>query len=104
MAQHAELSGTTALSRLPRNVSRGLPRGVSAPGVLPHHPTPPAEIAQARVFERLLQAEGIELRELAHGLADDQDSGELTQINARIDEVDNLLRALRGRFPHSAAK
>ena len=76
----------------------------SARGVLPHNPTLPAEIAQARVFERLLQAEGAELRELAHRLASDEQSGDLTQLHARIDEVDGLLRALQGRFPHSVAK
>ncbi len=56
------------------------------------------------MFERLLQAEGAELRELAHRLAGHEQSGDLTQLHARIDEVDGLLRALQGRFPHSVAK
>ncbi|MCV7331198.1 hypothetical protein [Mycobacterium cookii] len=58
------------------------------------------------MFERLLQAECAELQELARRMARDEnrnsgDSGELTQIRARIDEVRGLLRALQGRFPHS---
>jgi hypothetical protein len=61
------------------------------------------------VFERLLQAECAELHELAHRMAGDKylrpepdkSSGELTQILARIDEIDGLLRALQVRFPRS---
>jgi hypothetical protein len=73
-------------------------------------PVNPAEVAQARVFERLLQAECAELQELAHRMAgagdqpSDLDSSvpswDLMQIRARIDEVQCLLQALRGRFPH----
>ena len=114
MAEHAKASGSLALSRRPRDTTRTLPRttigspAFSAASVLPRWPAQPAEIAQARVFERLLQAECAELQELAHRMAADKhqqptpDSGELTQIRARIDEVDGLLRALKGRFPHSA--
>ena len=118
MAKHVEASGSLALSRRPRNTARTLPRTMigspafSAAGVLPRRPAQPAEIAQARVFERLLQAECAELQELAHRMAgdkyqqtepdDSRPSGELTQIRARIDEVHGLLRALQGRFPHSA--
>ena len=114
MAEHAKASGSLALSRRPRDTTRGLPRTISgSPGlsgassVLPRRPAQPAEVAQARVFERLLQAECAELQELAHRMAADKhqqpapDSAELTQIRARIDEVDGLLRALRGRFPHA---
>ena len=117
MAKHAQASGSLALSRKPRNTTRTLPRtiggspGFSATSVLPRRPAQPAEIAQARVFERLLQAECAELQELAHRMAgdryqlpepdDSRPSGELTQIRARIDEVHGLLRALQGRFPHS---
>jgi hypothetical protein len=74
-------------------------------------PPQPAEIAQARVFERLLRAECAELQGLAHRMAgdkyeqpepdDSRPSGELTQIRARIDEVHGLLQALQRRFPHS---
>jgi hypothetical protein len=79
---------------------------------LSRKPAQPAEVAQARVFERLLQAECAELQDLAHRVAaddsqqpgsdDSRPSGELSQIRARLDEVDGLLRALAGRFPHSA--
>jgi hypothetical protein len=118
VAEHAKASGLLALSRRPRDTTRTLPRTIngspafSAASVLPRRPAQPAEIAQARVFERLLQAECAELQELAHRMAgvkhqqpepdDSRPSGELTQIRARIDEVDGLLRALQGRFPHSA--
>ena len=117
MAERAKASGALALSRRPRNSARTLPRTVSgspafsASSVLPRRPAEPAEIAQARVFERLLQAECAELQQLAHRMAgdkyqqpepdDSRPSGELTQIRARIDEVHGLLRALQGRFPHS---
>ena len=117
MAEHAKASGSLALSRRPRDTARTLPRtrsgspAFSAASVLSRWPAQPAEIAQARVFERLLQAECAELQELAHRMAgdkyqqpktdDSRRSGELTQIRARIDEVDGLLRALQGRFPHS---
>ena len=115
MAKHAEASGSLALSRRPRGAARTLPRAItgstafSAASVLSRRPPQPAEIAQARVFERLLQAECAELQELAHRIAgdkyqhpepnDSRPSGELTQIRARIDEVHGLLQALQGRFP-----
>ena len=117
MAEHAKASGSLAMSRRPRDLARTLPRtiggspGFSARSVLPRRPAQPAEIAQARVFERLLQAECAELHDLAHRMAggkhlrpesdDSRHSGELTQILARIDEIDGLLRALQVRFPHS---
>jgi hypothetical protein len=69
----------------------------------------PAEVTQARVFERLLQAESVELHELAQRIpraADRQldndtspSSWDLVQIRARLDEVQRLLEGLRGRFP-----
>jgi hypothetical protein len=83
----------------------------SSASVLPRRPAQPAEIAQARVFERLLEAEGTELQELADRIAGDdyqrlgpdksRASNELAQIHARIDEVHGLLRTLQRRFPHS---
>ncbi len=108
MVKHADASGTLALSRRPlaRSVT-GSP-AFSGPNMLPRLVAQPAEIAQARVFERLLQAESADLRELAHRIAADEQhddarpSEELTQIRTRIDEVDGLLQALRGRFPHPA--
>ena len=117
MAGHAKASGSLTLSRRPRDTARTLPRTItgspafSGASVLPRRPAQPAEIAQARVFERLLQAECAELQELAHRMAgdkyqqpepdDSRPSGELTQIRARIDEVHGLLQALQRRFPHS---
>ena len=117
MAEHAEASASLAISRRPRDAARTLPRtisgsrGFSAASVLPRRPAQPAEIAQARVFERLLEAERAELQELAQRMAgakdqrpepdDSRPSGDLAQIRARIDEVHGLLRALQGRFPHS---
>ena len=110
MVKHAEASGPIALSRRPRGTARALPKAIiaspafGASSVL-RRPPQPAEIAQARVFERLLQAECIELNELAHRVYhqpehdDSRPPGELTQIRARIDEVHGLLRALQGRFP-----
>ena len=116
MAEHAQASGPLALSRRPRNAARMLARTIngsrtlSAASVLPRPPQP-AEIAQARVFERLLWAECAELQQLAHRMAgdkyqqpepeDSRPSGELTQIRARIDEVHGLLQALQRRFPDS---
>jgi hypothetical protein len=116
VVQHAEALGSLTLSRRPRNAARTLPRTIngsralSAASVLPRPPQP-AEIAQARVFERLLRAECAELQQLAHRMAgdtyqqpepdDSRPSGELTQIRARIDEVHGLLQALQRRFPDS---
>ena len=129
MVQPANSAVSLALSRRPRN-SRGrwaaptkystvsearvVPktvggrRTVGAANVVPR-PVNPAEVAQARVFERLLQAESAELQELAHRMAgaldqpSDLDSSapswDLIQIRARVDEVQRLLQALRGRFP-----
>jgi hypothetical protein len=69
----------------------------------------PAEVAQARLFEGILQAEVAELEQLAYRLAGsldrqpELDSHELTRdllrIQERIDEVHRLLQALHGRFP-----
>jgi hypothetical protein len=127
MVQPSDSSGSLALSRRPRS-SRGrwaapaeyddarvVPKAVSGrrtlrpTSVIPR-PVQPAEVAQARVFERLLQVECAELYELAHRMAGavdqqpDKDSStpswDLLQIRARIDEVQRLLQALRGRFPH----
>jgi hypothetical protein len=117
VAEHAEASASLAISRRPRDAARTLPRTISgsrafsAASVLPRRPAQPAEIAQARVFERLLEAERAELQELAQRMAgakdqrpepdDSRPSGDLAQIRARIDEVQGLLQALQTRFPHS---
>jgi hypothetical protein len=126
MVQPANSSVSMAMSRRPRNSrarwaapvdndARILPKTVTgrrtlgATTVLPR-PVKPAELAQARVFEGLLQAESAELHELARRMAGtvdqqpDTDSSapawDLMQIGARIDEIQCLLQALRGRFPH----
>ncbi|MGA7133121.1 MAG: hypothetical protein WBZ15_12430 [Mycobacterium sp.] len=101
MARHADTPGSLALSPRPRSAARA--------SVLPRA-TQPAEVAQARVFEGLLQAEFAELQELEHRIAGilgqlpgsdiSQSSRDLMQIRARIDEVHSLLQALQGRFPH----
>jgi hypothetical protein len=117
VAKHAEASRSLAVPPRPRDAARTLPRTIdgsrasTATSVLPPRPAQPAEIAQARVFERLLQVECAELQELAHRMTEDKyqqpepddfrPSGELTQIRARIDEVRKLLRALQERFLHS---
>ena len=76
-------------------------------------PVKPAELAQAQVFEMMLQAEFASLSELANRIAGPRDwlksSGigtseshhELGEIYARIDEVLRLLSALRNRFLQS---
>ena len=73
-------------------------------------PVKPAELAQAQVFEMMLEAEFARLSELANRMAGPRgrlrSSGggtreshrELRDINARIDEVRRLLNALRDRF------
>ena len=128
MVQPPNSAASLALSRRPRN-SRGrwaapaeyptvsdarvLPKNVSGRrtigAAMVPRPVNPAEVAQARVFEGLLQAEAAELQELAYRMAgavdqhSDLDSSapswDLMQIHARIDEVQRLLQALRGRFP-----
>lgn len=123
----ANSSFSLALSRRPRN-SRvhwaapaeyndarlaakpvGGRRTLAAASVI-QRPVTPAEVAQARAFEHLLQAESAELHELAHRAASAANhqlnadgsapSWDLVQLRARIDEVQRLLQALRGRFPH----
>ncbi len=68
-------------------------------------PAKPAELAQARAFERILHAEFARLNELATRLSsgraplpDPDNGGELAQIRERLEEVRHLLRALRDRF------
>lgn len=71
----------------------------------------PAEVAQARLFEGILQAEFAELHHIAHRVAGplhaepDLNGPEparyLQRIQTRINEIQCLLQALRGRFPDS---
>jgi hypothetical protein len=105
-----------------RSASRGLRRLAPVehrPGrlsVTPDHhvrelPVTPAEVAQARLFEDILQAEVAELEQLAHRLAGslnrrpDLDSHEVARdlrlLRERNEEVHRLVRALHGRFPRS---
>jgi hypothetical protein len=65
-----------------------------------------ADMAQARLFDDILQDEMAELQEIAAAIearAADRDeprhSKELQRLNARISEVRRLLDALRDRFP-----
>jgi hypothetical protein len=69
----------------------------------------PAEVAQARLFEGILQGEFAELEQLAYQLAGSLDrqpeldshevARDLLRIHERIEEVHRLLHALHGRFP-----
>lgn len=79
----------------------------------PAAPPTSAEVAQARLFEAILQAEFAHLNALAYAMAgpldrlkqaelgDCQPSRELMLVHARIDEVQRLLAALQGRFPQT---
>jgi hypothetical protein len=67
------------------------------------------DIAQARFFEAILQGEIVELRGLvksmtprwtARGTGEHRPPDTLTELAARIEELDRLLKALRDRFPH----
>ena len=72
------------------------------------HPARPADAAQARQFEAILQAEFARLNELAErmggppqpftALRTKQARRELMEIHGYIDEVRHLLQALRDRF------
>jgi hypothetical protein len=120
MAQTAETSGSLALAGKSRRERRPWAGPVNYRKVVkaqplfavasaPSLPVNAAEVAQARAFEKLLQAESAELHELAHRVAGTPDkhldadgsapSRDLMQLRARIDEVQRLLQALRGRFP-----
>jgi hypothetical protein len=122
MAQPVESSGSLALSltkRGPRAApfdhedARVLPKTAHrklAAAAVRSRPVKPAEVAQAWLFEGLLQAESADLYELAHRMSTAPDrqpdgnnrlpSPDLIQVRARIDEVHRLLQALRGRFGH----
>ncbi|MDT5088531.1 MAG: hypothetical protein QOG47_1238 [Mycobacterium sp.] len=113
MTPNADTPGSLALSPLPGDAGRpasttlGSHRTLRTATVL--DPAQSAEIAQARVFEKLLQAERRELQELARTTDETPDSSDAcspesrAQIRARLDEIHDLLRALGGRFPHAAS-
>ena len=71
-------------------------------------PVTPAEAAQARLFEGILQREIVQLLSLVRPVAprwaeksahEHRPPAARTEVDARIDEVDRLLKALRDRFP-----
>jgi hypothetical protein len=95
---------------------RSLPRNDHRmPGTadLPDLRVTPAELAQARLFEAILQAEFARLTEVANRVAGrlrwlndaDTEGGrprlDAMQTYARIDEIRRLLEALQDRFPHA---
>jgi hypothetical protein len=62
------------------------------------------DIAQARIFDDILQGEIAELHELAaaleaRGADEPRHNKERRRVNARINEVLRMLDALRDRFP-----
>jgi hypothetical protein len=68
-----------------------------------------ADTAQARFFEAILQGEIVESRGLVKSMTSRGAAGgtgqhgpaeTLTELAARIGELDRLLKALRDRFPH----
>jgi hypothetical protein len=80
----------------------------SAADVAPRAVTP-ADTVQARFFEAILQREIVESRGLvksmtprwtAGGTGEHRPPETLTELAARIGELDRLLKALRDRFPH----
>ena len=69
-------------------------------------PSRAGDIAQARIFDDILQDDVAELQELAAaieagaGVRDEpRHNKELRRVNARINEVLRILDALRDRFP-----
>jgi hypothetical protein len=116
MAHPPEFPEFLALANRPKIECAGLPtvehRGgrpsVKATAVR-ERSVPPAEVAQARLFEDILQAEVAELEQLARRFAGSRDrqpeldshevAGDLLQIYERIEEIHRLLHALYGRFP-----
>lgn len=117
MTQETETSGALALSLPPGTGAGTAPRTADKRRTLRTtaaiDPAQSAEIAQARVFEKLLRAECAELEQLARRIARaaDRPAGsdagaagdELTLVRARLGEIRELLRALQGRFPDTAA-
>lgn len=76
----------------------------------PARPVIPAEAAQAEQFATMLQVELVHLQGMlksltprwaGSGAEDHRRPAAQTQLAARLQEVDRLLRALRNRFPNS---
>jgi hypothetical protein len=81
-------------SVVPRRAAEGRPRpsGVDANDVAAQRHVTPAEEAQARLFEKMLRIEIVELLNLPP-------AGQ-AEMRSRIEELDRLIKALRHRFPH----
>jgi hypothetical protein len=69
----------------------------------------PADAAQARLFETILQVEIAQLQQLVAVLSsgcgeqsfpDGRPPETLSELRARIEDVHHLLQRLRDRFPH----
>ncbi|WP_375484657.1 hypothetical protein [uncultured Mycobacterium sp.] len=69
----------------------------------------PADAAQARLFETILQMEIAQLQQLVAvlnsgrgeaSMADGRPPETLSELCARIEDVHHLLQRLRDRFPH----
>ncbi|MDA3640294.1 hypothetical protein [Mycobacterium xenopi] len=69
----------------------------------------PADAAQARLFESILEVEVAQLQQLAmvlasrcgtHSVDDDHLPETYSELTARIQDVHRLLERLRDRFPH----
>lgn len=112
MTQEIRTSGSLALSPRLGRASQKVADPRTQRMAAAFDPAQSAEIAQARVFERLLRAERTELEELAHRIArttarpaesDAELGDDLAQVRARLGEIRGLLRALQGRFPDSAS-
>ncbi|MBS4730487.1 hypothetical protein MSM1_19885 [Mycobacterium sp. SM1] len=98
-------------------VTGRLPKSPTVPRSPAGHPQPPAldastgrvhpaDAAQAGLFERILQAEIAELRELAMltvarwaETSGNRQPKPLTELTTSIEELHRLLTALRNRFP-----
>ncbi|BBY08952.1 hypothetical protein [Mycobacterium noviomagense] len=70
----------------------------------------PADAAQARLFETILQVEIAQLQQLvavlnsgcgADSFSDRRPPETLSELRARIEDVHHLLQRLRDRFPNS---
>jgi hypothetical protein len=91
-------------------------RSVQPPARHDKAPAQAGDVAQARLFDAILQGEIAELEQLAEsaerswlqqrvrGAGDDTLPEELVRLGERVAEAHRLLRALRARFSHERAK
>jgi hypothetical protein len=87
----------------------------SAPGHR-ERPVQAADVAQARLFDEILQNEIAELEQIAEaaerqwlqrrvrGVGEDSLPDALVRLGERVAEAHQLLNALRGRFPHELGR